>query len=407
MEKGITFHGKGRICETSTDFKTLVKHLNQQNPVHFLNLEGNRLSMDAAKAIGEALGRHPEFRTALWNNIFKIYMIPEIPQSLRYLGGGLISAGAKLVVLNLSDNPLGPTGILGLAELLSSSVCYSLEKLLLNNCALRPEGATALSKALVELYGNAAKAGSPLKLRIFGGGRNKLEIVGCQALAIAFKVLRTLEEVSLTENLIDHKGVAYLAESFKENPGLQVLNLNDNKLRGTGAAKIAEILPSLSQLRDVDLGKCFIRTSGAHHLAKALEGSNEVLQKVNLAKNEILIDGGLALVAAMKNKPGLGLFNIDGNFFGPEGCQQLRAAMAKQQKGVNLVVTEECSSDFPFPTADQQDSEVDDGSEDGKPTAAAKEFVTHRKPCTLEQFNALDSVNKLQDLRKVINVMKP
>lgn len=36
-------------------------------------------------------------------------------------------AGAKLKELDLSDNALGPVGVEGMVEFMSSPVCYSLE----------------------------------------------------------------------------------------------------------------------------------------------------------------------------------------------------------------------------------------------------------------------------------------
>ena len=58
-----------------------------------------------------------------------------------HLGKGLISAGAKLEVLDLSDNASGPIGVEGFSELLNSPVCYSLKELRLNNMGLGITGA--------------------------------------------------------------------------------------------------------------------------------------------------------------------------------------------------------------------------------------------------------------------------
>jgi len=50
----------------------VVDALNKQTTVHYLNLDGNTLGVEAAKAIGEGLKRHPEFRKALWKNLFVV-----------------------------------------------------------------------------------------------------------------------------------------------------------------------------------------------------------------------------------------------------------------------------------------------------------------------------------------------
>lgn len=51
----------------------------------------------------------------------------------RHLFSGLIRAGAKLKELDLSHNALGPVGVEGMVEFMSSPVCYSLEV----SCSLR------------------------------------------------------------------------------------------------------------------------------------------------------------------------------------------------------------------------------------------------------------------------------
>lgn len=45
-------------------------------------------------------------------------------------------AGAKLTVLDLSDNAFGPDGVKGIEKLLKSAACFSLQELRLNNCGM-------------------------------------------------------------------------------------------------------------------------------------------------------------------------------------------------------------------------------------------------------------------------------
>lgn len=52
------------------------------------------------------------------------------------LGDALITAGAQLVELDLSDNAFGPDGVRGFEALLKSSACYTLQELKLNNCGM-------------------------------------------------------------------------------------------------------------------------------------------------------------------------------------------------------------------------------------------------------------------------------
>ena len=49
---------------------------------------------------------------------------------------GLLTNSSHLVEINLSDNAFGPIGVKGLEKFLSSSACYTLEELRLNNCGM-------------------------------------------------------------------------------------------------------------------------------------------------------------------------------------------------------------------------------------------------------------------------------
>ena len=57
-----------------------------------------------------------------------------VPQ--RSLGSAIMSAGARLSELDLSDNAFGPDGVKGIEQLLMSPSCHSLKVLRLNNCGM-------------------------------------------------------------------------------------------------------------------------------------------------------------------------------------------------------------------------------------------------------------------------------
>lgn len=54
----------------------------------------------------------------------------------RSLGSALMSAGARLTELDLSDNAFGPDGVKGIEQLLKSPSCHTLRELKLNNCGM-------------------------------------------------------------------------------------------------------------------------------------------------------------------------------------------------------------------------------------------------------------------------------
>lgn len=52
------------------------------------------------------------------------------------LGAGIMTAGAHLVEIDLSDNAFGPDGVKAVRELLESSSCYTLREMRFNNNGL-------------------------------------------------------------------------------------------------------------------------------------------------------------------------------------------------------------------------------------------------------------------------------
>jgi len=355
--EGVSFVGKSLKLNTAEDAKVVTDAIAACKNLEYLNLEGNTLGVDAAKAIGTALAAHPELKRALWKDMFTGRMKDEIPQALRYLGSGLDMANVRLVELDLSDNAFGPIGMEGLASLLRSSSCYSLQELRLNNNGLGITGAKLLSKALMDCYENSKADGKPLPLRVFIAGRNRLENEGVTALAKVFKMIGSLEEIQIPQNGIYHIGVRELSEALKSNRGLRVLNLNDNTLGPKGSTALASALPNLQMLRTVNLGDCLLKTAGALSIADGLKGKHANLEELLLDHNEIKKDGGLAIAKAMENKGKLKVLSLDGNQFGEEGIDAIKAEIRKNKQTEALGSFSEDEDD------DEDEDEAEDNSE--------------------------------------------
>ena len=145
--------------------KEVVEAIKKCERLEYLDLEGNTLGPEAAKAIAKALEEHgAHLKRALWKDMFTGRMKDEIPLALEYLGKSLCIAGTKLVELDLSDNAFGPIGIKGLASLLSSSSCYTLQELRLNNNGLGISGGKMLAQALLDCHAKSIKAGMNIYL---------------------------------------------------------------------------------------------------------------------------------------------------------------------------------------------------------------------------------------------------
>uniref|UniRef100_A0A2K6RXB0 Ran GTPase-activating protein 1 n=1 Tax=Rhinopithecus roxellana TaxID=61622 RepID=A0A2K6RXB0_RHIRO len=289
-----------------------------------------------------------------WSDMFTGRLRTEIPPALISLGEGLITAGAQLVELDLSDNAFGPDGVQGFEALLKSSACFTLHELKLNNCGMGIGGGKILAAALTECHRKSSAQGKPLALKVFVAGRNRLENDGATALAEAFRVIGTLEEVHMPQNGINHPGVTALAQAFAVNPLLRVINLNDNTFTEKGAVAMAETLKTLRQVEMINFGDCLVRSKGAVAIADAIRGGLPKLKELNLSFCEIKRDAALAVAEAMADKTELEKLDLNGNTLGEEGCEQLQEVL----EGFNMAKVLASLSD------DEDEEEEEEGEEE-------------------------------------------
>ncbi|KYM98869.1 PREDICTED: ran GTPase-activating protein 1-like [Cyphomyrmex costatus] len=332
---GVSFAGQSLVLDTANDALQVVEAIKACPCLEYLDLEGNTLGTPAAEVIAEALKEKGTLlKRALWKDMFTGRLKTEIPKALEYLGTALCTAGSQLTELDLSDNAFGPIGIQGLANLLASSPCYTLQQLKLNNNGLGISGGKMLAKALEKCHENSSKEGTPLALKVFIVGRNRLENEGAQALASVFERLKTLEEVVMQQNGIYHVGIAAIAQGLSANPNLRVLNLNDNTIGLKGAKALTKALPIFRGLEELNLGDCLLKTKGALALAEALQihGNHTSLRYLDLSNNELRADAGNAIAKTMHDKTLLTNLQLDGNCFGTEGRENLRQILTKLGK---------------------------------------------------------------------------
>lgn len=332
----------------------MVQAINSCKRLNFLDIEGNTLGCEAAKHIGEALKKHPEFKRALWKDLFTGRMKTEIPLALIDLSKGIMQAQAQLTVLDLSDNALGPNGMTGLVDLIKSSSCFSLQELRLMNCGLGITGAKMLADALTHCFKKSLEAGTPLELRVFAAGRNRLENEGAKALSAIFGEIKTLQEITIPQNGIYHPGMKALAQALKKNVNMQVINFNDNTITSKGAEPLAEAFYAIENLREINLGDCLLKDLGGQILSEVLADSHADLEILNLSGNEIGADVGMIIAQAMTSKDCLRQLVLDCNQFGEEGCAAIQDIMESEGK-LDILSIE-----------DDEGEPEDDGEEDSK-----------------------------------------
>lgn len=171
----VSFAGQMLKLNTEEDAKPIIDAINACPQLITLNLDGNTLGIDAGKGLAKCLESRPTLKNALFNNLFTGRLKTEIPEVLNFVTTGISLSGAKLQVLDLSDNAIGPVGMPSLLPFLQSDSCKNLEILRLNNCGLGIGGGQILAKGLENL--------TSLKTLICG--RNRLEIKGAQAIGNA------------------------------------------------------------------------------------------------------------------------------------------------------------------------------------------------------------------------------
>lgn len=391
----VSFRDKGLKLNNESDASVVVQAIARCPRLETLCLEGNTLGQDAAKAIGKALEGRPTLKRALWKDMFTGRLKSEIPDAVRYLSAGMMLSKASLTELDLSDNAFGPIGAGALVPLLSSPCCFQLQILRLNNNGLGTGGAELLAKALTTCIAESTQAGRPLALRTFICGRNRLENVGATAMGAVFGKMHSLEEVAMPQNGIYHEGIAAVAKGLMANKNLRILNLNDNTFTLKGATQMAEALKHLEHLETINFGDCLIKTPGAVAIAQALKEGHNELKEVNLGYNELTLDGGIAVVEALKDKPLLELLELDGNKFGAEGVDKLEALMdtaGKLDKLCAFSDDEGCEEDEEGDEAPEDDDDGDQEAGDVPTKSPAK------ASCTPEDFLSSPTAAKLAQL---------
>lgn len=351
----VSFAGRKLKLDTAADAKEIVDAIRSAVDITALRLEGNTLGLEASIEIANALKEQKKFERALWSDIFTGRLRSEIPPSLEHLGDGIIAAGARLSELDLSDNAFGPDGVKGIKKLLMSESCYKLSVLKLNNNGLGVGGGKLLSEAFIKCHESSSLAGCPFALKVFISGRNRLEDEGAKALSKAFKILGSLEEITMPQNGIRPDGVAALAGAFQENKNLRIININDNTCTETGARAIGNCLSSLQNLETLNIGDCLLKNSGALALAPELARDMPKLKEVIMSFNEIRIEGALAITRSMKNKDSLSLLNLDGNQLGDqtEDLEELMSSFGH----IDALAPFDDNED---PDSDEEDEDQDD-----------------------------------------------
>uniref|UniRef100_A0AAR2LIU6 Ran GTPase-activating protein 1 n=1 Tax=Pygocentrus nattereri TaxID=42514 RepID=A0AAR2LIU6_PYGNA len=320
----LSYRGQGLKLDDKQSVEGIAREIEQCKYLKALRLEGNTIGVEAARVIAKALESKKELQRCHWSDMFTGRLRSEIPPALKSLGNALMTSGTRLTELDLSDNAFGPDGIKGIEVLLKSPACHTLQELRLNNCGMGIGGGIILASALAECYKQSSVAGSPLKLKVFIAGRNRLENDGAIALAHSFQMIGSLEEVHMPQNGINHPGITALATAMQHSLNLRVLNLNDNTFTKRGAVAMAQALRHLRNVQVINFGDCLVRSEGAIAIAAALREGLPILKELNLSFGEISEAAALVVATAVRDKADLQKLDLNGNCLGEDGCEALK-----------------------------------------------------------------------------------
>ncbi|RXN11088.1 ran GTPase-activating 1-like isoform X1 [Labeo rohita] len=335
-EGELSYKGQGLKLDNAQSVEKMVKEIEEFDGLRALRLEGNTIGVEAAQTIAKALETKSDLQCCHWSDMFTGRLRAEIPPALVSLGDALITAGARLKVLDLSDNAFGPDGVKGIEKLLKSAACHTLQELRLNNCGMGIGGGKILAAALTVCHKESSALGAPLQLKVFIAGRNRLENDGATALAHAFQLIGSLEEVHMPQNGINHQGVTALATAMEHNPQLRVLNLNDNTFTKRGAIAMAQALKHLRNVQVINFGDCLVRSEGASAIAETLKEGLPILKELNLSFGEITEEAALEVARSVQHKDQLKRLDLNGNSLGEEGCENLKEVMESMNMGDKL-----------------------------------------------------------------------
>lgn len=361
VEGELSYKGKGLKLDNAESVEEIVKDIKDFQGLQALRLEGNTFGVEAAQAIAKALEDKSDFQCCYWSDMFTGRLRSEIPPALNALGAAIMTSGARLRVLDLSDNAFGPDGVKGIEKLLKSSACHTLQELRLNNCGMGIGGGKILAAALTECYNQSSAVGAPLSLKVFIAGRNRLENDGATALAQAFQLMGSLEEIHIPQNGINHPGITAMATALEKNPQLRVINFNDNTFTKKGAIAMAQALKHLRNVQVINFGDCLVRSEGAMAIADSLIEGLPILKELNLSFGEITEDAALTVARALQDKAQLQKLDLNGNCLGEEGCSTLKETMENMNMGDLLG---SLSDDEGEPEDDDEDDEDDEDEDD-------------------------------------------
>lgn len=215
-----------------------------------------------------------------------------------------------LQVLNLANNHLGTKGVKAIAPALASNSVLKSLNLSYNN--IKARGATLLA--------NALESSPKSNLQILNLTCNALGYQGMHATSKMLTTNRTIESLYAGMNNIAAVGAAHLSFAIKHNYTLRRLHINENQIGCDAISVLFDQLKDYNRtIEDLDIAWNDIGIQGATDLTQVLV-KNSALKKINVSGNQIGSDGVISLASSLPYNISLNEINLSSNQIDDRGA---------------------------------------------------------------------------------------
>lgn len=210
--------------------------------------------------------------------------------------GDILKDTNYFAYVDLSKNLLKDFGAIKLVRRVAlSNIIVHLD---LSSNEISPEG----SELLLEILNGHSSLVSLDLSSHEGLHRNRLSLLGAQAVGRVLKNPSVLSVLNLAGTGIGPEGLEYIIQGLQENLTLSSLNLSNNMLGGKIIEKLAVAI-TYSDLRELNLGMNKISNEGCEYIALMLSGGYQgycTIIKLDISYNEITTVGLTKLMAALR-----------------------------------------------------------------------------------------------------------
>lgn len=288
--------------------KELAKSMNTNSSVIHVDIGSNDITFEGANSFFLSLRKHKTLTSISIANSDGLHR-----NRIGHKGciglNDLLRTNKLISMLNISDNNIGNEGIRTLLNELTPESMNLIYLNLTNN-----DLGTDCIKEMKTLFESEVLQ----ELRL---GSNSLNDTHAEDLSLFFyRQVCQLRKIDLSNNKITSKGGRLLFQAIKQNQFLTHLNLENNSSLGDGdLTELKHLFNNNEYLQSLNMSGCGIES---YHVKEIVEGlyakhainsrtGNNTLQYLNLSNNRIMGDGAMHFVTIIENNTNTGIRKLD------------------------------------------------------------------------------------------------